>query len=169
MDNIIHLINQVKLKKSSIKLIAYDFDGVLTDNKVIIDENGNESVSVNRSDGLAISKIKMLGIEQIIISSELIPIAKKRAQKLQIKCIHGAANKKQILMDYLNEVNLELKNVIFIGNDINDFDVMKIAGWPICPMDAHKSIRKISKIIIKRYGGDGIVRELYDLLKGRQD
>ena len=72
-----------------IKLIVYDFDGVMTDNKVYIDQDGKETVKVNRGDGLGISEIKKLGIEQIIISTEKNLVVMKRAEKLGISCMKG--------------------------------------------------------------------------------
>ena len=89
-----------KLNTKKIQLIVYDFDGVMTNNKVMIDENGNEFVQVNRADGLAISVIKEIGIDQIIISSEMNNVVSKRAEKLNITCLQGISNKKDSLIDY---------------------------------------------------------------------
>ena len=88
------------VKLSSLILIVYDFDGVMTDNKVYINQNGNEMVQVNRSDGLGIAKIKTLGIKQIIISTEENTVVSARANKLDIPCLQGIANKKYALKDY---------------------------------------------------------------------
>ena len=81
-----------------IKLIVYDFDGVMTNNKVYIDQNGNEMVAVNRADGLAIAEIKKIGIEQIIISTEKNKVVSVRARKLDIPCAQGIDNKKDYLI-----------------------------------------------------------------------
>jgi len=78
----------------NIKLIAYDFDGVMTDNKVYVDQNGKETVQVNRADGMGVSEIKKLGIEQIIISTEKNPVVSARAKKLDIYCLQEIENKK---------------------------------------------------------------------------
>jgi len=146
------------------KLIVYDFDGVMTDNKVYVDQDGKETVQVNRGDGLGISEIKKLGIEQIIISTEKNPVVMKRATKLNIKCLQGIENKKAALIDYCENNNFYLQNVAYVGNDINDKEVMEIAGTTYCPLDAHKSIQDISDNILKTKGGDGVVRELLDLI-----
>ena len=82
---------------NKIDIIIYDFDGVMTNNKVYVDQNGNETVQVNRADGLGISEIKKLGIEQIIISTEKNPVVVKRAEKLGISCMQGIENKKAAL------------------------------------------------------------------------
>ena len=147
-----------------IKLIVYDFDGVMTDNKVYVDQDGKETVQVNRGDGLGISEIKKLGIEQIIISTEKNPVVMKRAAKLNIKCLQGIENKKSALINYCQKNDFELQNVAYVGNDINDKEVMEIAGTTYCPSDAHKSIQDISDNILKTKGGDGVIRELLDLI-----
>ena len=149
-----------------IELIVYDFDGVMTDNKVYFDQNGNETVKVNRGDGLGIAEIKKMGIEQIIISTEKNPVVSARAKKLDISCLQGVDNKKVVLMDYCKNNNIDLQNVAYVGNDINDNEAMEISGITFCPTDAHGSIKKISRYILKTKGGDGVIRELYDFIKG---
>lgn len=155
--------NEILIEK--IDLIVYDFDGVMTDNKVNVDQFGNESVQVNRGDGLAISEIKKLGIPQIIISTEKNVVVQKRADKLNISCIQGIDDKKSTLISYLKGNHYDIDKVVYIGNDTNDYEVMKIVGMPIAPSDAHESIKEISKIITNSKGGNGVVRELYDLIK----
>jgi len=152
------------LNKIQIELIAYDFDGVLTDNKVYLSEDGIESVQVNRSDGLAIKEIEKMGLRQIIISTEKNKVVKKRAEKLNIECFYGIDDKKTSLSNFCNENSIDLKKVIFIGNDINDLEVMKSVGISICPSDAHPSIIKIASVMLNSKGGEGLVRELLDLL-----
>ena len=148
----------------NIELIAYDFDGVMTDNSVYVDENGKEMVKVSRSDGLAIALIKNCGINQIILSSEKNFVVQKRAKKLGIKCINGVENKAEVLKKYLEKSNVELNNVVFVGNDVNDLDVMKIVGLSIAPSDAHKNIKNVANYITKCEGGKGVVREIYDMI-----
>ena len=149
---------------NKIKLIVYDFDGVMTDNKVYVDQNGNEMVSVNRSDGLGVSEIKKLGIKQIILSTEKNPVVTARASKLGITCLQEIDNKKNALMDYCDNNDIELNNVAFVGNDINDREAMEIVGIRFCPADAHENIIIISDYIFKSKGGDGVIRELLDLI-----
>jgi len=147
-----------------INLIVYDFDGVMTDNKVYVNQDGNEMVQVNRADGLGVAEIKKLGIEQIIISTEKNPVVTARTNKLGIYCLQGIDNKKEALIDYCKKNDFELQYTVYVGNDINDKEVMKIAGITYCPADAHGSIKKISKYILKAKGGDGVARELLDLI-----
>ena len=153
-----------KDKLKNIKLLVYDFDGVMTNNKVYIDQDGKETVQVNRGDGLGISEIKKMDIEQIIISTETNPVVSERAKKLKIFCLQGIENKKVALIDYCQKNDYELQYVAYVGNDINDKEVMEIAGVTFCPSDAHKSIITISDHILNTKGGDGVIRELLDLI-----
>ena len=148
----------------NVSLIVYDFDGVMTNNKVLISQDGTEIVQVNRADGLGVSEIRKLGIEQIIISTEENPVVTSRARKLNIQCLQGIVDKKNTLIDYCNKNRIKLKNIIYVGNDINDKEVMKIVGSTFCPADAHKSIKAISDHVLKTKGGDGVIRELLDLV-----
>jgi YrbI family 3-deoxy-D-manno-octulosonate 8-phosphate phosphatase len=149
----------------NLKLFVYDFDGVMTDNKVYIDQNGKEMVQVNRADGLGIAEIKNLGIKQIIISTEENPVVSVRAKKLGIPYLQDVKNKEIALQDYCKKNSIELKQVGYIGNDSNDKDAMEIVGFTFCPVDAHKTIKEISGHVFKRNGGDGVIRELLDLIK----
>ena len=149
---------------NKIKLVVYDFDGVMTDNKVYIDQNGNETVQVNRADGLGVAEIKKMEIEQIIMSTETNPVVSARAIKLDIPCLQGLDNKKDALLDYSKKNDIDLKNVAYVGNDINDKDAMAIAGFSFCPADAHETIKEISDHVLKRNGGDGVIREIFDII-----
>ena len=148
-----------------IKLIIYDFDGVMTDNKVYVDQYGNEMVQVNRADGLAVAEIKKLGIEQIIISTEKNPVVSARANKLGIPCLQDIDNKTKALQEYCQENDFDYKSVAYVGNDINDEEAMAIVGTAFCPADAHDNIKAISDHILKTKGGQGVIRELLTLMK----
>ncbi len=154
-----------KLKRKDIELIVYDCDGVLTDNKVILCEDGKESAIFNRSDGLAVRMIKEAGIAQVILSTEKNKIVKLRSQKLKIPVIYGVENKKKVLQKYCRKTGFSLKKTIYVGNDINDLDVMRFVGMPMCPLDAFPEIKRIAKVIIQVKGGEGVVRELLNYLE----
>ena len=149
-------------------LIVYDFDGVMTDNKVYVDQSGREMVQVNRADGLGVSEIKKLGIEQIIISTEKNSVVSARASKLSIPCLQGIENKKDVLINYCKKNDINLKNIAYVGNDINDKEAMKIVGYSFCPVDAHGSIKKISNHILDTKGGNGVIRELLDFINNKK-
>jgi len=147
-----------------IKLLVYDFDGVMTDNKVYLDQYGNEMVQVSRADGLGVSEIRKLGIQQIILSTEINPVVAARAKKLDLFCLQGVDNKAQALVDYCENHQIELSEVAYVGNDINDFEAMKLVGITLCPADAHVSIKEISQYILDSKGGEGVSREIFGLL-----
>jgi len=153
------------LNNKKLELIVYDFDGVMTDNKVYVDQNGKEMVQVSRADGLGVSIIKKIGIEQIIISSEKNPVVIARAKKLKIFCINSVDDKKHILLEYCNKHNFSLQNVAYVGNDINDREVINCVGYSFCPADAHESIKEIVDCVLKKCGGNGVIRELSDIFK----
>jgi YrbI family 3-deoxy-D-manno-octulosonate 8-phosphate phosphatase len=154
--------NNIDLKK--IQLIVYDFDGVMTDNKALVFEDGSEAVIVNRGDGLGVKILSELGYIQIILSTEKNKVVSARANKLKIDSFQGVADKASVLFEICKEKNIALENVIFVGNDINDFDVMKMVGFPICPSDAQKMIKNISTLILNSKGGNGVIRELADII-----
>lgn len=154
------MANKIDIK--NIDLIIYDFDGVMTDNRVLVREDGKEAVFCNRSDGLAISEIKRMGTPQIIVSTETNKIVGARAKKLGIPVIYGIDNKEETVKKYCKEKNIDLKKVIYVGNDINDLEIMKSVGCPIASADASKEIKNIAKIITKAKGGEGIIRELLE-------
>ena len=151
-----------RIKLKNMDLIVYDFDGVMTNNKVLVAEDGKESVFCNRADGLAVTKIKRMGIPQIILSTEKSMIVDRRAKKLKIKAIHGVEDKKSRLVNYCKRKDYDLKKVIYVGNDINDLEVMKIVGYALAPRDAHRKVKSISRMIIPRDGGEGVIKEFFE-------
>ena len=149
-------------------LIVYDFDGVMTDNKVYVDQNGREMVQVSRADGLGVSEIKKLDIKQIIISTEKNLIVSVRAKKLGIYCLQGIENKKDVLINFCQKNDYDLEYVAYVGNDINDKEAMGIVGYSFCPVDAHGSIKEISNHILDTKGGNGVIRELLDIINNKK-
>lgn len=152
-------------------LIVYDFDGVMTDNRAMVDEHGNEAVFVHRGDGYGVRMIKdSLRMPQIILSTEVNPVVARRAEKLKIPVIHNAGDdKKTILINYCNSNNIVLGDVMYIGNDLNDYDAMMICGYCACPSDAEPEIRAISDHIFVAKGGYGVIRELYRILSEKDN
>jgi len=148
----------------NIKLIVYDFDGVMTNNKVHMDQNGIEMVQVNRADGLGVSEIKKLEIQQAIISTEKNPVVAARARKLAIPCLQGINNKKNALIDFCLEKDIELGCVAYVGNDINDLSCLKKVGVPIIVADAHYDVAFEGVFKTKKSGGRGAVREVCDFI-----
>ena len=158
-------VRKVKKAIKSIELIVFDFDGVMTDNTVYLDQNGVESVRVSRADGYGIQILKNLGYRILILSSERNPVVTARANKLNIDVIQGCKDKVTSLNEFLRKNRLLLDNTLYVGNDMNDFKVMKSVGLCAAPKDAHIKVRMISDIRLKTSGGYGVARELADLLE----
>ncbi|MFC1580601.1 cytidylyltransferase domain-containing protein [Thermodesulfobacteriota bacterium] len=152
------------LNNGNIDLIVYDFDGVMTNNRVLVLQDGTEAVFVNRGDGLAIGIIRDLGIPQLILSTETNPVVSARARKLSLEVIDSSKDKKESLTVYCKNKEISLKNVVYLGNDVNDHGVMQIVGLPIAPADGHPKILNSAKMILKSRGGGGVIRELAELL-----
>lgn len=147
-----------------LECIFYDFDGVMTDNRVMVDENGIESVFVSRADGYGVARIKEMGIPQVIVSTEKNQVVEKRAEKLGLEVIHGVANKRIVVKEYCRKRGYHLEDVIFMGNDLNDLPAMAIVGFKAAPADAEPEILAIADWVSEKNGGYGAIRDLYRLL-----
>ena len=156
--------NNKAVNFAQIKMMVCDFDGVMTDNRVIVDENGKESVICNRADYLGIELLKKKGIEVIVISKEKNKVVKARCNKLEIPCIQGINDKLSILKNEIMKKNLMPENVCFIGNDINDIDCIKYVGLGIAVNDSYPEVKEVATIITKKKGGEGAVREVADII-----
>jgi|TARA_B110000259_G_scaffold159512_1_gene182558 YrbI family 3-deoxy-D-manno-octulosonate 8-phosphate phosphatase len=152
----------MKIYIKKIEAFFFDFDGVITDNLVYVDEKGKESVSCSRADGLAFDVLRKLNKPSFIISTEKNSVVKIRANKLKIPVFQGVLNKVEVIkkVAYKNKYNHE--NILYVGNDLNDYNAMKFCGYSVCPADSHTKIKKISNIILKSNGGNGAVRELLE-------
>jgi YrbI family 3-deoxy-D-manno-octulosonate 8-phosphate phosphatase len=150
------------LKK--IKFVAFDFDGVFTNNKVIVSDDGHESVICNRSDSFGLSMLRKLGIEMVIISTESNPVVKARAKKLKLECYHNCSNKIAYLNKILAQKKISLENTAFVGNDINDKVCFDEVGVPVVVNDAYPQVKKLAKIILTKDGGEGAVREFCEMI-----
>jgi YrbI family 3-deoxy-D-manno-octulosonate 8-phosphate phosphatase len=147
------------------RLVAFDFDGVFTDNMVYVLQDGLEAVRCNRSDGIGLQKLKKLGIETVIISTESNPVVSARAQKLQIRCFQNCEDKRKTLESVARELGISLDEVAFVGNDINDRACLTGVGLPIVVHDAHPDVRPLAAYRTRANGGHGAVREICDLFE----
>jgi YrbI family 3-deoxy-D-manno-octulosonate 8-phosphate phosphatase len=148
-----------------IRLIAFDFDGVFTDNMVYVLQDGSEAVRCNRSDGIGLQKLKKLGIEMVIISTESNPVVSARAQKLRIRCFQNCEDKVNTMENVARELGFSLDEVAFVGNDINDQPCLNHVGLPIVVNDAHPDVVSIACYQTRKTGGCGAVREICDLFE----
>ena len=154
--------NQKEILLNNIDAFIFDFDGVLTNNLVYLDQNGKESVSCSRADGLAFDVLRKLDKPAFILSTENNPVVTMRAKKLKVSVVQGVADKVEAIKKLVNKNNYNLKNILYVGNDLNDYLVMQLCGYTACPADSHPKIKSISSVILKMKGGNGVVRELLE-------
>lgn len=160
----------IEEKCKKVKLLAMDVDGTLTNGKVFYSANGEELKIFSIRDGMGIELLKLAGIDLAIITSENSNIVKARASKLNIKHVFlGSRNKKKVMEELAENQNLLLDNIAYIGDDVNDFHALEIAGLSACPADADINIIQICDYICKAKGGEGAVRELANLILINQD
>lgn len=146
----------------NIDAIFFDFDGVLTDNLVYIDQNGKELVSCSRSDGLAFDVLRKLNKPTYILSTEKNSVVTARAKKLKVQSIQGVSDKLKVVKELADNYDYKLKSILYVGNDLNDYFVMQACGYTICPSDSHIKIKEISDVVLSSSGGSGVVRELLE-------
>lgn len=144
------------------RAVVTDFDGVHTDDRVRVDEFGVESVEVSRSDGMGVSLLRRAEIPVLVLSTESNPVVEARARKLGVPWIAGCDDKLSALRAWADQTGVDLRDVAYLGNDVNDLACLRAVGWPIVPSDAHPAARAAAREILRRRGGDGVVRELAD-------
>ena len=147
-----------------VKLVAFDFDGVFTDNRVYVGQNGREMVCCWRSDGVGLSRLKEVGVKTIVITSEVNPVVRKRCAKLGIDCITGCKDKLSALKSVMRRQGLSPGEVCFVGNDLPDLDCLKYVGHPVAVGGSADEVLEVAKYITQRGGGAGAVREVCDLI-----
>jgi 3-deoxy-D-manno-octulosonate 8-phosphate phosphatase (KDO 8-P phosphatase) len=160
----------------SIHTIAFDFDGVFTDNKVWVDQEGRESVRCDRADGLAFDLVRAfqqqgrLKAELFILSKETNPVVLARARKLKISCHHGVGDKLGFMTEYLATRMPDnadpFNGVMYLGNDLNDLPLIRRVGYAVAPIDAHPLVCKNAHLVLAQRGGEGFIRAFIELLLG---
>lgn len=159
---------------SSLHTVAFDFDGVFTDNNVWVDQDGRESVRCDRRDGLAFDLVRSfrrhgrLDAEFLILSKEPNPVVLARARKLKLDCHHGVGDKLAFMREYLAKRfpgdRAAFRGLVYVGNDLNDLPLMRHAGYAVAPADAHTLVRSVAHLIVERPGGEGFVRAFIERL-----
>jgi N-acylneuraminate cytidylyltransferase len=147
-----------------VSALVLDFDGVMTDNRVLVFQDGSEGVLCDRSDGWGIGQLKGTGLPILILSTETNQVVKARADKLGIPCLHGIADKKTALEDWLNKSGLNAAQVVYVGNDENDLTCMSFVGCAVAVADARPSVIEFADFVLDSPGGHGAVREICDLI-----
>lgn len=156
-----------RLLPREIDAVVFDFDGVFTDNRVLLSEEGQESATASRGDGMGIGLLKKTGIPLLVLSKEPVPIVARRCEKLGLESLHGIDNKLPLLSDWLADRKLHLRNTIYMGNDINDLECLTAVGCGVVPADAHPDVLPVANLVLSLRGGHGAVRELCDLVVHR--
>jgi N-acylneuraminate cytidylyltransferase len=155
-----------KLSNTKIpKIIFTDFDGCLTDDRVWLNLHGEEFVAANRKDGLAVKRLKNLGIQVVIASTETNKVVLARGNKMGVDVLQGLADKAEAIDQYLKQKGLSWNDIWYIGNDVNDLGAIERANLSICPADAVKKVRKSVDVVLKTQGGYGILSEIATLLE----
>jgi 3-deoxy-D-manno-octulosonate 8-phosphate phosphatase (KDO 8-P phosphatase) len=161
---------------TEIHTVVFDFDGVFTDNKVLVDQDGRESVRCDRGDGLAFDLVRAfkrrgkLKAEFFILSKETNHVVLARARKLRLDCQHGVGDKLAFMTNYFadripNHAS-PFTGLVYLGNDLNDLPLMRRAGFSVAPSDAHPMVCNIAHLVMPQRGGEGFVRAFIELLLG---
>lgn len=153
---------------SKIKLLVLDFDGVFTDNRVLVRQDGKEAVVCHRGDGWGLERLKKSGLEVQVLSTEKNPVVTARCEKLGLPCIQACQDKVSALQQLAAERGLSEEQIAFMGNDLNDLEGLVWVGMPLAVADAVPAVRKVARYVTTRKGGDGAVRELCDLILEHQ-
>tara|TARA_Y100000768_G_scaffold1455_1_gene1135 strand:+ start:5341 stop:5829 length:489 start_codon:yes stop_codon:yes gene_type:complete len=157
-----------KLKK--IKLIGFDVDGVFTDGKIYINENGEESKAFHTQDGQGIRQLLDTGIRVIVISGRKSKAAEKRMIELGVEDYFlGYREKKDIFLKKIKDYKIKPTECAFVGDDISDRDVLDIVGFPIVVSNGRDEIKKSASYITHKNGGNGAIREISDLIINSKD
>ncbi|MFB7711406.1 cytidylyltransferase domain-containing protein [Streptomyces sp. NPDC056105] len=149
-----------------IDAVVLDFDGTQTDDKVLIDSDGREFVTVHRGDGLGIAALRKSGLPLLILSTEQNPVVAARARKLQIPVLHGIDRKDLALKQWCEEQGIAPERVLYVGNDVNDLPCFGLVGWPVAVASAHDVVRGAARAVTALPGGDGAIREIATWILG---
>jgi N-acylneuraminate cytidylyltransferase len=164
---LVHPGEQRRTWPKKISLVVFDFDGVMTDDRVWVNQDGVESVSANRGDGMGVEMLLNAGIKGVIISSETNPVVAARAQKLGLPHFYGVGDKPSTLKAYFEKEKIAPQETVYVGNDVNDLPCFPMVAWSVAVADAHPQVLGQADFILTRRGGHGAVREICDILLSR--
>lgn len=145
-------------------LLALDFDGVITDDRVYVSEDGRESVACTRGDGMGITLLRRAGFPVVVISTEPNPVVRARCDKLKVECVQNCERKVEDLRRLLDERGIPAERIVFVGNDINDIPCLELAGCGLAVADAHPLVKAAADGVLSHPGGHGAVREVAEML-----
>jgi len=147
---------------AALDAIIFDFDGVLTDNRIYVDDAGREIVCCNRADGLAFDALRQTHVRVFILSTEGSPVVQSRAAKLKVLSYSGVTDKLSFIIKLAADHGFNLSRTLFVGNDLNDLEAMRACGASACPSDSHPSVVQIATFRLSSRGGSGVARELVE-------
>jgi len=159
-------MSEIEQKIKKISLFTLDFDGVFTDNRVFIDENGKETVVCDRSDSLGLKMLRETrpDVTVIVISKETSRVVRARCDKLKITCYTGIDDKLTTFQKIIADMKLEPAQVAYMGNDVNDLECMTYAGIGVAVADSDPKVLAIADYITRKNGGRGAIREFIDIV-----
>jgi YrbI family 3-deoxy-D-manno-octulosonate 8-phosphate phosphatase len=147
-----------------VQLVVLDFDGVITDNRVWVDQDGREMVAANRSDSLWLNILREKGIQVFVISTETNPVVAARCRKMNVPYIQGENDKAAALKKLLRDCSIEAEDAVYCGNDVNDLPCFPLVGWAVAVADSVPELARQADYVLTQPGGHGAVRELCDLI-----
>lgn len=161
--------DRLALLPKAIGAVVFDFDGVFTDNGVVVMQDGREAVVCSRFDGMGITRLRKTGMPMLVLSTEANPVVSARCAKLGLECLQNSADKVADLTRWLAARSIDPATVVYIGNDVNDAGPLQMVGCGVVVADAHPDVMPLARIVLSNVGGRGAVRELCDLImKGTQ-
>ncbi|MGW7519728.1 cytidylyltransferase domain-containing protein [Streptomyces sp. NPDC054796] len=146
--------------RDDIDAVVLDFDGTQTDDRVLVDSDGRETVAVHRGDGLGIAALRRADLELLILSTEQNPVVAARATKLKVPVLHGIDRKDLALKQWCEERGIAPERVLYVGNDVNDLPCFGLVGWPVAVAGAHDVVRGAARAVTSAPGGAGAIREI---------
>ena len=156
-------MNNYKEDLSGITTLIFDYDGVMTNGVVIISSTGDHLRAGNVKDGYALQLAVKSGYRVVIISGGFSESMRHRCNALNLKDVFlGVPDKVKVFETYMKENDLKPEEVLYMGDDIPDYHVMKMVGMPVCPADAAQEIKEISRYISHFNGGEGCVRDIIE-------
>ncbi len=159
-----------KMKRNlpkKVEMLVMDFDGVLTDDRVWVDENGHETIAALRSDALGLRILReKTGVKLLVLSREINPVVAARCRKMNIPFLQGVMDKAAVLLETLKNEGIDPADIIYVGNDIIDLPCFPIVGCALAPANSYPLVLQQADIVLDKNGGQGAIRELCDLLIG---
>lgn len=153
---------QPVIDAAQLDAVLFDFDGVLTDNRVLVFEDGREAVVCNRADGLAFDFLRRVALPAFILSTETNPVVEARAAKLKVTAMTGLRDKVGAVRALCREHGYSADRLMFIGNDINDLPVMDMVGYPVAVADSHAALHRAAWHVLQTPGGAGVARDIVE-------